>query len=248
MRVGFNSGVLRKCGVSLLDTIKFVKKINTNSFELCFPDPNSLLNFEATKEVIDILNSFNHLSIHAPFRNVVYRNDESTRKIILKLKELNNILNVEGIVFHPSDVKDFAYLDRINLPILVENMDFRKNSFKTEGEITELKEKYGFGFVLDVEHAFENDPSMELCKKFIKVMGDRLKEVHLSGSKKSLGINDNNHCFLVESEFGYDILKAMKEIADVPIILEASAEENQEGILEDELKYIRDIIGENHEN
>jgi len=69
MRAGFNSGVLRHCGFNLIDTIHFVKKLGTNAFELSFFDSAMLLDFELDDEIIDLLNSFDYLSIHAPYHS-----------------------------------------------------------------------------------------------------------------------------------------------------------------------------------
>lgn len=245
MKIGFNSGALRKCGMSLLDTVKFAKRIGSNAFELSFFTSDSLLKFELTEELIELLSSFDYLSAHAPFNvaeNLNYQDDELTRKVVAKLKELIDKLPIEGIVFHPTDVKDFDFLDGLDLPILIENMDARKGSFKDVDDFKKLKEKYDFGFVLDVEHSFENDSSMESTRNLIEVMGDRLKEVHLSGAiNKGPGLKEKNHCLLCDSEYREDLLKFLKELKDLPIILEGIAEEGQEQRLKDELNCVRDL-------
>jgi endonuclease IV len=243
MKVGFNSGCLRHCGMNLVDTIKFVRELGSGAFELCFRGSDTLLDFELTGELIDLLSSFGHLSIHAPFapeENLDYKNDEFTRKIISKLRELCDILPVEGIVFHPTDVGDFGFFDSLDLPILMENMDARKDSFKNLDNIRKLRDDYNFGFVLDIEHAFENDSSMKLTKNLIEVMGDRLEEVHLSGAKRS-GIaasESNNHCLVCDSEYRNGLFKFLGELKDIPIVLEGTTKEGKEDRLKDELNCV----------
>jgi len=243
MKIGFSSGSLRKCGMSFLETARFVKGQGANSFEISFRDPNSLLEFELSEEIVKILGSFDYLSIHAPFDlvgNSIYQDDEFTRRIMLKLEELFNNLPVKGIVFHPTNIGDFDFLDNSELPILIENMDIRKDSFKTTEEIKKLKEKYGFEFVLDLEHSFENDPSGKLTKDLIEIMGDRLKEVHLSGARKInlSNLDQSNHCLLRDSGYLSDLLSHLSDLRDIPIILEGGFEKGQEESLKDELSYV----------
>lgn len=247
MKIGFNSGVLRKCGMSLKDTILTTRKEGATVFELCFRSPESLLRFELTEEIEKLLSEFEHLSIHAPFNldeNLKYQDNKLTKDIVWKLKELVDRLGIEGIVFHPTDIEDFDFLDTMDLPILVENMDVRKSSFKNMKDIKTLKEKYGFGFVLDIEHSFENDSSMELTKDLIDIMGDRLKEVHLSGAKNSSNITGNNHCLLMETDYRDSLFKFLKDLKDVPIVLESTIEKGFEEKLGDELNCVRDFLNE----
>ncbi|GEM_PF-1102457 len=247
MKIGTNSGFLMKCGMSFIDMVRFVKECGANSFELSFRYSEELLNFELTYEIVELLSSFNYLSIHAPFdpvENPRYRNDEFGQKIVLKLKDLVDRLPIEGIVFHPNNIDDFDFLAGIGLPILIENMDIRKNGFKNLDDISKLKDKYDFGFVLDVEHAFENDPSMELTRDLIGVMGDRLEEVHISGAKsdKPMSVGKNNHCLLSESEYRDKLLGILREVGDVSIILEGMAKEDSREVLKSELNYISEAL------
>jgi len=248
MRAGFNSGVLRHCGFNLIDTIHFVKKLGTNAFELSFFDSAMLLDFELDDEIIDLLNSFDYLSIHAPFdpsEGDKYRDDKFMGKIISKIETLALKLNVDGVIFHPSFIEDFDLLDSSSLSILFENMDYRKDSFRKLKSLTKIKNKYSFGFVLDIEHAFENDTSFGLTNELIELMGDRLKEIHLSGANSSdiSKLGCHNHCQLGKSPFRKELLGVLKKTGDVPVILEVSAQKGEEGLLKDELEYVREVLG-----
>ena len=152
MRVGFNLNVLGKFYMPLIDVIRFIEEQGVNALELSFRTSDSLLKFKLTEEVIDLLGSFEYFSIHAPFifsENSIYQDDEFTRGIVLKLREFSDKLPVKGIVFHPINVNDFGFLDGLDLPMLIENMDIRKDSFRNVEDIKKLKEKYEFGFVLE---------------------------------------------------------------------------------------------------
>jgi endonuclease IV len=239
MIIGFSLGALRNCDWNIIDKINFLKSIGANALEIPFREPDLLFEFELTEKILEALKGFEHLSIHAPFSKITYKDDLLTHKVIKKLKDLNSILNVKAIIIHPNNVENFSILEKSNLPILIENMDLRKDSFKNEKEIQKVFDEYSFKFVLDLEHSFENDPTLNLTNNLIKLMGNRLKEIHLSGAKKSSDINENNHCFITESPFREQICSRLKELRNIPIILEVTAEKNDEDSLKNELNYVR---------
>jgi hypothetical protein len=247
MKIGFNSFVLGNRGFSLEETISATKKQGANSIEISFRKVNDLLNFELTEGIKSLLESLDHISIHAPFdpeENPRYLDDEFTNNIIYKLKDISEELPIKGIVFHPTNIDDFDFMDSVDLPIHLENMDLRKKSFKNVNEFEKLKEKYNFGFVLDLEHAFENDSSLKLANELINVMGNRLKEIHISGAKKkdNLDLETNNHCSLAESEHRDDLLACLEKIEDIPVILEVYIKDNIEKNIKKEIDFVRSAI------
>ena len=104
-----------------------------------------------------------------------------TKQLIKTLNQLCYEINIEAMVLHPDTVENFDILDKSGLPFLIENMDTRKKSGTTIQEFIEFKQKFSFGFVLDLEDAYEHDNSMKIAHNFVEVMGDRLKRMHVSG-------------------------------------------------------------------
>jgi uncharacterized LabA/DUF88 family protein len=248
MKIGFSNGALKNFDISDLEKIKIFKAAGANALEIPFREPESLFEFRLTKQLSDLLSEFDWLSIHAPFFNVTYENNDSTKKILSKLEELTKILPVKGIVFHPSNILDFDLLEKSGLPILIENMDLRKDSFKSIKDMEIIYKKYNFGFVLDVEHAFENDPTMNLAKDLIHLMGDRLKELHVSGARLKENIYENNHCLLNDSLYRKEILSVLKDLKHLPIILEVAFNENEKYKIKQELNFVIDALNENEIN
>lgn len=114
-----------------------------------------------------------------------YQDSRETKNIIEKLRSLSKEIPIEGIVLHPDTIDDFEILEQSGLPFLIENMDRRKSYGTHPEHFRILKEKYTFGFVLDIQHAYEHDPSMQLAKELIEIMGDRLQHMHISGHTTS---------------------------------------------------------------
>ncbi len=245
MRVGFNSWVLGNQGFSIEETASKLIGLGANAIELSFPIPEVLLGFKITNELKKILGLFDYVSIHTPIsmiENLRYRDDPFTNEIIAKLKFLVSELSVSAIIMHPSDVVDFDFLEKTGLPILFENMDSQKGSFKSVEDFGSLIDKYSFNFTLDVEHAFENDPSGKLTKDLVEMFGDRLKEVHISGAIKDKDIKEINHCPLKDSNHRGKLLEALRGLKHIPIILEVEAAEDFEETIKGELNYVKDAL------
>jgi hypothetical protein len=94
-------------------------------------------------------------------------------------------------------------------------MDNSKKYGKGPEHFRELIKEYSFGFVLDTQHAFENDATMSLGIELISIMGDRLKEMHVSGQTKS-----EIHSLLHASDNRDMIQKTLELCRGVPKILE----------------------------
>ncbi len=227
MPVGFSTDDIQD--MSLNEKIKFFSEFG-DAMELWFDSQEELKNFEPTQESIDILNNFNYVSIHAP-TNITYDDNEQTNEILKKLEILCNKLPIKGIVVHPNDVADFSILN--SLPILLENMDAEKNTGTTLTHFEEYK-KYNFNFVLDLQHVYEHDPTMQLAKDFIQLMGDRLQHLQVSGCTK-----DSNHHPVFSADNKEAITKILELKLPVPIILEGLFT-NKEDVAQ-ELRFIQII-------
>ena len=113
-------------------------------------------------------------------------------------------------------------------------MDRRKSYGTHPDQFRVLKRKYNFGFVLDVEHAYEHDSSMKLAREFVEVMGDRLKHMHVSGFRES-EIHVPTY-FAVNKK---EITEVLKMGLSVPKILEGILLEDIPNSIMEELEYIR---------
>ena len=214
-KIGFSTGCLYKAGYSVEEACKIYHEFGTNAIELSFAKPSALLDFKLSKDLFKSLEKYEHVSVHAPWKDIEYGFDDDTLKVLDKLYEFNEKIDLKGVVFHPDVVDDFYILETSSLPCLVENMDTRKNSGTVLKDFYLLKRNYNFGFVLDVEHAYQHDNTMKLAGEFFDVMGKRLNHLHVSGESES-----RSHCPVYCSDNKNEIAKVLRK--DFPIILEGS--------------------------
>ncbi|MEA2004548.1 MAG: hypothetical protein U9O53_06380, partial [archaeon] len=137
-------------GNCLENSRSFFRKISGVEVFLREPEKMSLL--LESRAVCDSLRRFSEVSIHAPFYNIVYGDDDKTEKMLSDLRQVYRSLSAKRIVFHPVDVTDFSILCGCGMNVLVENMDFRKDRFQTWQEFREIFRRYDFGLCLDVAH------------------------------------------------------------------------------------------------
>lgn len=178
--IGMSTGVLFRSMASTSQRIIDIQKaLGNGAIELgCVRKQRmfALLDLDAE----DIRSHFSHLSLHAP-TDLKYRADEETKQILKLIETAHRRFQFDLVVFHPESVEDWSVFDNLSFPIGVENADWRKDFGRTVEDMAKVFERNDFGFVLDVNHCFSNDRTMELARVFASQFSDRLREVHLSG-------------------------------------------------------------------
>ncbi len=233
-KIGFTTGSLYRSNISFDERIKLYHSLGADAIELSFVTPKDLLDYHLSEQAIKDIKKYAAVSIHAPSGEVRYGQNIETKIIIEKLRFLCDKLTVEGLVLHPDTIDNFEILEQSELPFLLENMDRRKSFGTHPNQFLELKRKYNFGFVLDLEHAYEHDPSMRLAREFIEVMGDRLKHMHVSGYNES-----ENHVLTYSAVNKEAITEILKIGLNVPKILEGILLEDIQDSIKKELGYVR---------
>ncbi|MCK5332471.1 hypothetical protein KAJ41_01245 [Candidatus Parcubacteria bacterium] len=222
MITGFSTGCLYKLDINVYQRIKLYSQLGADALEIMFNDSNQLENFQTSKEIVSDIEKYKFVSLHAPNdKNSKYNFSLQSKKMIEKLKFLCETFEVSGIVFHPNTIESLSVLERSGLPILLENMDIRNHIGIDPEYFEKIKNNYDFGFVLDFQHVFENDPLMESVKDFIQVMGDKLRHIHLSGQT-----DFSNHYPSSLAANREEIKKSFSAKIQVPIILEGVLEKD----------------------
>jgi len=163
------------------------------------------------------IDNYTHRSFHLPGLS----SDRVTQGILDKVKEFHERHNFHAILLHPDTIdspQTWRALQLSGLPIAIENMDKRKKSgFRIE-ELKEIIYKFNFGLVLDVQHAYEHDPTMRYAEMLLEELGDKIVYLHVSGE------NDQSyHALVKDSTNREEILNFLKKLysqINVPIILE----------------------------
>jgi len=230
--IGFSTGCLYREGMSYENMIRFYESVGASAIELGFNRLQTLKSFEPTKKVASALKGFEYVSIHAPFVDFKYIKDKKTAEVLAKLEAICEKLPVKTVVMHPDVVRDFSYLSSRDLPIAFENMDLGKNFGNKLEDIQKLA-KDGFGFVLDLQHAYENDSSMAVINGLIRVMGKRIRQIHISGQT-----SNENHIATYMANNKEEIVKVLTKSPRVSIICEGVLVGNIEKSAKKELKLI----------
>ncbi|MBI2063110.1 MAG: hypothetical protein HYT61_02610 [Candidatus Yanofskybacteria bacterium] len=180
IRLGFSTGCLYKSGLNLIQCLDLLRSTSCRVVELGFVKFKDFLDGEFKNLTAQDFRDFDYVSFHAPVLN--YGFNSETRDVFNWLSILNLIRPLDLIVFHPDTVEDFSIFLTQNFPFAFENMDKRKKSFKLPKSIQLLTLMFrNFKMVLDVNHAYTNDPSTALTVEFYEKLGDKVVQIHLSG-------------------------------------------------------------------
>ncbi|MFA5856383.1 MAG: hypothetical protein WC867_03430 [Candidatus Pacearchaeota archaeon] len=234
-KIGFSTGILHSSSLKEKEKIKLFKKLNCTAIELGFGRTEELEGIVFDFVIKEDLKSFNYVSIHAPW-DLNYGNNSESEKVIGILKEINSRTKLDGIVIHPHKIKDYSVLEKSGLPILIENMSL-KICYKSEPKFfNDIKRKFGFNFVLDIQHAYDDDPSMNLARELKDAMGDRLAELHISGNSPT-----NAHFPTYKSHNREIISSFISECKGIPRILEGYDRKSGSKDLPEEYSFIKNI-------
>ena len=221
-----------------LEAIQFIKKYPVDGIELLFASPKDLFNFKFDEKAFDVLKSLKFVSIHMPFREVIYTNDSQTRELMNKVTNLAKQVNTQYLVFHPTVIKDFDSI-RTSIPVCIENMNRKaeNDGYCTVNEIQTILEEHPFlGVVLDIAHALGNgiNPTDFLTLK------NKIRGIHLSGQWIKKG-NLKEHGFLTEGT--PEQLEKVKEVLkfDVPKVIEADFYPEKILLIEKEIQMLKKV-------
>jgi sugar phosphate isomerase/epimerase len=218
MDIGFSTGCFHKIYLDTIteETIQTYSENGITILELLVKNDfilNKLLKIDKS-----IFNKFSRLSFHAPV-NLIYKNSKETIGLLNKIRDVVRNFGIKVVVIHADIVGDWSVFDKyLEIAIAVENMDDRKSIGQHPQDLLPLLNNSNLGFVLDLQHIFVNDNSMELAFEFLNKFKDRLSEIHISAYNKEL----NHHLLFQEKqEIIITTLKKILEIKDVPVIIES---------------------------
>ncbi len=246
-KIGFSTGVMFHNYYAMsFDIVNIACDIGCTALELNIHEApkhvDSLLGLGDDdimfRQYLSRVNNLDYLSCHLPC-NICYRYESSNVERILQ-----NVIVFSGmtklvkyVVLHPDLVVDWEIFDDFSIPIAIENMDNRKNTFRTLQELRDFFQKYPqFKLVFDVQHWIVNNNDISAIPDIITEFSDKLVGVHLSGvgqsNKYHVPVSRANHRELVESLCDLP--------AYIPIILEGVCTDIDE--MEHEFDYVTNIL------
>lgn len=157
---------------------------------------------------------FRYLSVHAPVKG--RRLPEA--EFVALLARLSG--SVDAIVLHPDTMQDPRAYAPLGSLLVLENMDPRKASGRTVGELRPYFAVLPLaGFCFDIAHAAAVDPSMRLAHDLLDTFAGRLRHLHLS----SLDPEHGHVTLTAEDEVRF--APVLARCSDVPWMLEAAPPE-----------------------
>lgn len=118
--------------------------------------------------------AFAYVSFHAPSK-LQTLDEQTVFDLLFRLPES------WPIVAHPEILRTPALWRRLGARLCLENMDDRKTTGRTPGELRELFEQFpDASFCLDLGHARQIDPTMASALRMLREFGRRLRQVHVS--------------------------------------------------------------------
>ena len=231
--IGFSTGAMHMSYFPLEEKIKLFKSVGCNAVELSFGTFGVLKDFNITDGLLETLSKYELVTIHAPWAEGM-RYDKNSKAAINKLKEICSVQKIYGIVLHPNTVDDYTLIEKSGLPFLIENMDNKARCGTHPSEFEKMKQDYNFGFVLDLQHAYMHDPTMQLAGELVNAMEGRIKEFHVSGELKG-----KPHALLHHSDNSNMIIGMLR--SDIPIILEGN-DDNTPNEIKEEIDVVKKIL------
>jgi endonuclease IV len=179
LRLGFSTQIFSNC-CSTKEAVKNIENVGCRTIEIIFEKNKGVDNFDLDEIEAEDLKKFDWVSLHAPTIN--YGKNRETETIFGQIHRFNNKRTLDLVVFHPDCISDFKVFDKIDFNVGFENMDCHKYSYKQPYELEKLVNLNNrWKIVLDVNHVYTNDKSMELGSSFHRILSERIAEYHLSG-------------------------------------------------------------------
>jgi hypothetical protein len=170
--IGFSTGALAKGdftrGVNVQRTFRRITAVELSALR-----DHELPDLVSALPSLD-LRGFAYVSFHAPSR-LQTLDEQTVFELLLRLPDS------WPIVAHPEILRTPSLWRRLGARLCLENMDDRKTTGRTPGELRELFEQFpDASFCLDLGHARQIDPTMASALRMLREFGGRLRQVHVS--------------------------------------------------------------------
>lgn len=223
------------------EMIEKIRKFSPDGIELSFDDPQYIFDFVINKENLRYLQTLRFNSIHAPWKNINYGNNQECKDTLKAIEKLYKQIKARNVAFHifqTEKMRETKRFNNYNFISSVENDDCRNPGLNTVEKIEEsLKINKKFKFTFDFAHALVTSPKD--IPVYISKFKDKIIEIHLSMLSKEM----KDHWFLhkYDSKEMRNLLGNLKNV-DVPIVLECVASnQNEVQLIKKEIEYIKAI-------
>ncbi len=207
IKLGFSTGTMYK-HLTVEEALRTFLQHNIDAAELCYVRHDRL---RREKLPVGMLKDFRYLSLHAP-NDITYGDSKESEKVVQSIQKLHLVRPFDLVVFHPYEGMDVNFFERLPFPVGFENMDYNTPFGQTVNDLKKVFKNTNFKMVLDINHAYTNDPTMKLARDFYLEFKNRITQIHLSGFEKF-----HEPLFKTRQQ---KIVEAIPDIA-LPIIVES---------------------------
>ena len=237
--IGPSNGRLYARGIYNIRAQKLVlQETGANCVEMCLgswgtKEADKRMNLMFDKEKF----AFNYTSFHIPEFVTSIPSEFLVRivKIIIEEHPVNTVL------IHPLKVKErypeqyYREMVFMTVPLGIENMDSRKDSGFDITELVDLIDCCKMKLILDVQHAYEHDHTMQYARDLLAALNHVLVHLHVRGETEK-----NNHSLVYKATNTTAIMDFLAELLtkkQVPLILEGEHKNSEE--LKAEIEFLR---------
>lgn len=228
------------------EKINILKGFPVDGIEVCFTDADDLLNFSINEENLKYLQGLKFNSIHAPWQNVDYGENEKCRNVLATIEKLYKQINARNVNFHIPDiekVKETGIFNKYNFIFSIENDDGRRLGVPGLNTVEKIAKALvinkNFKFTFDFAHALATYPKE--IPEFIDKFKNKLSQIHLAYLANN-GMKDHYFLFKNDTPELRQLLGCLKEVS-VPIILECVVADKKEiKLIKNEINWLKKEI------
>jgi len=217
--------------------INAIKAFSPDGVEVSFARPGPLLDFKISDSNLKYLKSLKYVSIHAPWKDISYGDNQKSKDIINAIKRLYDLIGAKNVVFHQDKIEDPSFITNSGMVVSTENMGWNEKPNTIEESEKFLNENPNVKFVLDFAHALTI--SHDEIPLYLDKFRDKLMEIHISYKDRE----PKDHWFLHkhDSPKMRELLNKLKGF-DVPLVLECVAlDESEVSLIKKEIDYFKGI-------
>lgn len=240
-----STGLVYKLNEGMNKKIAMLRDFSIDGMELCFADADDLLNFSINEANLKYLQSFKFNSIHAPWKNIDYGNNNKCKKTLIVIEKLYkeiNAINVSFHIFGVEKIKETKIFNEYDFIFSIENNDSGRLKRPGLDTVEKIKKALtinpNFKFTFDFAHALVTSP--QEIPVFINKFKNKLTQIHLSYLTKQM----KDHWFLhkYDSKEMRNLLNHLKN-TNAPIVLECVASNWEEmALVKKEMEYVKSIF------
>lgn len=240
--IGFSGGAVARHTPDR-DLLELYRKAGADAVELTLSAEEILQN-RVLPSLSNALQAFRWKSVHAP----TLEEPEVREAVLRALREAARRVPLNVIVLHPQTDLDLPRLDQDEGQLLaIENMDRRKLLGHGPEFFQDLsRSTQRLRFVLDLQHAFEHDPTLKLATRIHQAMSPRVSHLHVSGESPG-----RRHAPLQEATNRGTILRALQTLTpwEHPVLLEGERlGQNRDPLpsLQEEIEIVQEALRASH--